>query len=655
MASFTINECGDAFDILSKSLYSNPAASCVREITMNAIDATIEACSAQQVKVDYDGAAYSVRDFGKGMTPDFIEELYTHYFSSTKKGAKNQTGMFGLGSKSPFAVTNRFKVITFVDGTKYTWVMEKKDHEAPTASLAFTEKTTEPNGTLIYVPTGISKRDIIEELGNIAYEFQYGDEFMQSFSDADLELLRTKQEKLTEIENYPVRHPWHYGPYGALVGNYYFDCIEFPANLKTKIEAYLSSRNLAQFKFYGITNFIFKKGEVNLTPSRENLSFDEVTEAGIMKALEKIADNTQKIMAEFEVAKNEGFDALQAWCKKYPTFNIDNDSLKNAVETTLKAKVFKLRKFYGNQSTWKFQNCEKSNFEVFQPQVLEMNKSNTFNVYSGAKTIKQVSCSSDASEYVDAKWFLLTPDRKLNNGFSFFAKKVVQRTVKAGPRNTGFYVGYTTFFYPAGGKAFYSSLSKPEDTVKRVGYMVADAEKCSAEKSDFYSTIAMLTKKIVAVKWLCKDPAKYDALSQNEITAIAKEAAKDIKFAPGYIVEQVKSSNARKAAYLNAFNKCSDEFKAWVQSSLASQIKVMKEEDTTKYMKETNFPSRSALHKVIGEVDKVKVGDDTLEWAELAFLLKTRSYTSKLMPMMTALEAATFMKNFKGQWFDEIC
>lgn len=92
------------FEMMSKSLYSNPIASIIREITSNCFDSHIEAGTDEPVviKISYSSGEnnwyISFIDRGVGLSPDRIKKIYMNYFSSTKRDTNDQIGGFGLTS-----------------------------------------------------------------------------------------------------------------------------------------------------------------------------------------------------------------------------------------------------------------------------------------------------------------------------------------------------------------------------------------------------------------------------------------------------------------------------------------------------------------------------------------------------------------------------
>ena len=118
---FKIGDESVIFGILREKLYSNAIRTICQEIMSNGRDAHREIG-----KVDADGNElpiivtlpnsfepfFKVQDFGPGISPDRMENIFIAFGSSTKRNDNVQTGGFGLGAKSPFAYSDTFSVIT---------------------------------------------------------------------------------------------------------------------------------------------------------------------------------------------------------------------------------------------------------------------------------------------------------------------------------------------------------------------------------------------------------------------------------------------------------------------------------------------------------------------------------------------------------------
>lgn len=122
--AFRISDSAEFFHILSSSLYSDKQLAVVREVLCNAWDSHIlTGCEQIPVEVTLTRDKLIIKDFGPGISPGQIVEIYGTYGNSTKQHDGKQTGGFGLGSKSPFSYVDHFEVISCHEGEKTIYKM----------------------------------------------------------------------------------------------------------------------------------------------------------------------------------------------------------------------------------------------------------------------------------------------------------------------------------------------------------------------------------------------------------------------------------------------------------------------------------------------------------------------------------------------------
>jgi len=116
--SFDIGDKGMVFSILRKQMYPNPVKTFIQELMSNQRDAHREAGKADmpidvQLPTSFNPEII-FRDYGPGIDPDRMANVFIKYGSSTKRGSNDQTGGFGLGAKTPLAYTDSFAISTFI-------------------------------------------------------------------------------------------------------------------------------------------------------------------------------------------------------------------------------------------------------------------------------------------------------------------------------------------------------------------------------------------------------------------------------------------------------------------------------------------------------------------------------------------------------------
>lgn len=153
--AFGIANTAEFVTVLSDALYSNKKLAAVREVMCNAWDAHIASgCTDKAIKITFKQNAIVIRDYGTGIPDDMIEEIYCIYGESTKRNESNTTGGFGLGSKSPFAISDTFMVTSFHNGTQTVYAVSKGTDETdglPALRAMVTIPTTQ-TGLQVEIP-----------------------------------------------------------------------------------------------------------------------------------------------------------------------------------------------------------------------------------------------------------------------------------------------------------------------------------------------------------------------------------------------------------------------------------------------------------------------------------------------------------------------
>lgn len=156
-SNFGIKNSAAAFQLLSSGLYTNKVRAVLREIGCNGVDAHVlngKQATPIDVKLPnrLDNQFY-IRDYGPGLSHDQIMRLYSTYFDSTKQASDDYIGGFGVGSKSPFAYTDSFTVVSCHKGIKRVYAAFVNDEGMPTiATMNEAEATSEPDGLQVGFP-----------------------------------------------------------------------------------------------------------------------------------------------------------------------------------------------------------------------------------------------------------------------------------------------------------------------------------------------------------------------------------------------------------------------------------------------------------------------------------------------------------------------
>lgn len=154
-SNFNIAVNAKMFRVLSDTMYRDKIGSIVREISCNAKDAHTEAGTPKlPFAIHIPNALepwFSVKDFGTGISDTDVREIYTIYGESTRDQDNKAVGAYGLGSKTPFAYTDQFTIISIFDGMQRTYVAVINDEGLPVLNLQDERESSEHVGLEIHM------------------------------------------------------------------------------------------------------------------------------------------------------------------------------------------------------------------------------------------------------------------------------------------------------------------------------------------------------------------------------------------------------------------------------------------------------------------------------------------------------------------------
>jgi hypothetical protein len=171
---FGIGDVSTIIDILRNRLYSNPIRTLTQEYLCNCRDSHRESGNAHvPVRVTLPTKLDSVikfRDFGTGLSPERVKNVFVLYGKSTKRLDNVQTGGFGIGAKSAWAYTDSFIIQSYFEGKCRTYIAHTGKNSNGTLELISEVDSTEPNGVEVQVPV---KESDIEQFVSAVYRCTY--------------------------------------------------------------------------------------------------------------------------------------------------------------------------------------------------------------------------------------------------------------------------------------------------------------------------------------------------------------------------------------------------------------------------------------------------------------------------------------------------
>ena len=322
-SKFKIKASAKAFKILS-GFYSEPILAIPRELGANAWDAHVK---ARNTKTNFIVHApnslepwFSIRDFGTGLSPEDIDQIYTTYFESTKTSDNDSDGCMGLGSKTPFNYTENFSVTSYFQGTKYVYNCFIDEAGSPNILPVINEGTTEHNGMEIKFGVKITDISMFVEKVTRAYEpFR----FRPTIVGANI--VFQPREYTFEGNNWGLRksgNRYDRGICRAFMGNYSYP-ISYDA-----VRGYITENiKGTDIRFHtllsnGNFDFFFDIGDLEVAPNKEQLQYDadqKTAKAICDRVLIALKELGEQVNKQLEVPKTM-WEAMSLYVK-YNSYN----------------------------------------------------------------------------------------------------------------------------------------------------------------------------------------------------------------------------------------------------------------------------------------------------------------------------------------------
>jgi hypothetical protein len=102
------------------------------------------------IQKDDTGWYWATEDFGVGLSPSRVKDVFCSYLKSTKEESNNVIGAFGIGSKSGLSYTDVIHIRTRYNGVESKYFL-RKGEKSPRLDILSEVPTKERNGTEIKI------------------------------------------------------------------------------------------------------------------------------------------------------------------------------------------------------------------------------------------------------------------------------------------------------------------------------------------------------------------------------------------------------------------------------------------------------------------------------------------------------------------------
>ena len=313
--------------ILSDGLYSNKILAVVRELSTNAYDSHVD---ANKKGVPFEihlptrlEPFFHVRDFGTSMTHEQCMTLYTTYFRSTRNDSNDAVGCLGLGSKAPFAYSDQFTVEAFLNGEKRVYAAHRDSNGSPTFCLMDTVPTAEQDGIKVSIPVNNSDCDRFVREANKTFQF------FKVRPKSNIELNTDTERSLLKDKNGKWDFTTGRGENFVIMGQ-----IAYPIEEESIGDHYDDNDQVANFLWHtsGLRLHL-NIGDVDITPSREALSYTAETKKNIRNVIQTVMDDIKESVEDAIRQQSTLYLAR----KKFVEIEEQCHSVKQAMESLNKA------------------------------------------------------------------------------------------------------------------------------------------------------------------------------------------------------------------------------------------------------------------------------------------------------------------------------
>jgi len=314
--SFGIGNLALILNILRSKMYPDPIKTIVQEIASNARDAHREVGKADipieiTLPNTINSDTFQVRDFGPGISPARMTDVFLLYGESTKRNSNDETGGFGLGAKTPFSYNDSFSIVsitpqrTFEDETGiHENCMVRREYiayidESRIGKLAFCNEviTDEAQGTTIVVPC--KPGDESQFTDAIVQKLQYWSVLPKIYGR---DFIWPEIKKRFEGDKWYMVEGYNHISYSSNSIVALIDGIPYTIN-RGSVLSQTDSRDNNHNTWAAVerhhTYLSFDVGEIPVTSNREDIDYaDDQTKQAIILRVEEVYRELEKICSD---------------------------------------------------------------------------------------------------------------------------------------------------------------------------------------------------------------------------------------------------------------------------------------------------------------------------------------------------------------------
>lgn len=270
-SEFAVGDLAFIVDMFADKVYVHKERAVIRELCCNAHDSHVMA-GTKHIPFDVHLPTrlepfFSVRDYGTGLSDREIRTVFAGVGISTKRDSNDVIGCFGIGSLSPYSLSDSFTVKSYHNGIVRTYTCYRDDQRRPVVAMLIEEETEEKNGLEVSVSIDGRIYDFEEEAKNV---FRFWEGTLPNINNQQIVTQREEDDKKYILKGQDFGLTSTYGDMYAIMGNISY---KIPTELcRIDCNGYIK----------------FSLGELEFDTARENLSMTDKVKKAITAKFDEI-------------------------------------------------------------------------------------------------------------------------------------------------------------------------------------------------------------------------------------------------------------------------------------------------------------------------------------------------------------------------------
>jgi len=285
-SDFAVGDLAFIVDMFADKVYSHKERAVIRELACNAHDSHVMAGTTD---IPFDvhlptslEPFFSIRDYGTGLDDREVRTIFAGIGISTKRDSNEVIGCFGIGSLSPYSMTDSFTVKSYKDGICRIYSCYRDEDRKPVVALLTESETDKANGLEVSLSVNGKVSQFETEAENV---FRFWQGTIPNINNAHVVSQCRQQRDLYIFQTDDFGLTGGYGDMYAIMGNI----------------SYRIPYDLCDIHAAGYLKF--ELGELDFDTARENLSMTDKVRAAVKAKFELVRAQlhdlvTQRIEAE---------------------------------------------------------------------------------------------------------------------------------------------------------------------------------------------------------------------------------------------------------------------------------------------------------------------------------------------------------------------